>query len=100
MRRPELTAIIYNKRGDILSIGKNSYVKTHPLQARYARQVGDPTKIYLHAEISAIVRCRSDGAYRIAIFRYGKGGEARNARPCVICEQAIKEFGIKKVEHT
>lgn len=101
MRRPLLTAIIYDKRGNILSIGKNSYVKTHPLQAWYARRLGEPTKIFLHAELAAIIKCRkATSASRIAVFRYGKDGTPRNARPCRICTQAIKEFGIKEIEYT
>lgn len=96
-----VTAVIYDKKGNILSIGKNSYVKTHPLQVWYANKAGEPTKIFLHAEIHAIVRCRTTAKpYKIMVFRYGKRGEPRNAKPCRICEQAIKEFGIKIVEHT
>lgn len=100
MKRPSLTAIIYDRKGNILSIGKNSYVKTHPLQAAYARKVGCPDRIYLHAEIAALIRARSNKPYRIVVFRYGAGGEPRNARPCVICQRAIKDFGIKVVEYT
>ena len=46
-----LTAIIKDKRGNVLAIGKNSYTKTHPYQAKCAREVGLPEKIYLHAEL-------------------------------------------------
>ena len=96
-----VTAIIYDKRGKVLSVGKNSYVKTHPLQAEHARRAGEPYKVYLHAEVSAIAKCKSlDKAYRISIFRFLEDGSPANARPCPICCSAIKATGIKKIEHT
>lgn len=96
-----VTAIIYDKRGRVLSIGSNSYVKTHPLQADHARRAGEPNKIFLHAEVHAITRCRDiTKAYRMAIFRYLEDGSPASACPCCICKSAIKEAGIKFVEHT
>ena len=100
-KKHEVAATIYDKRGRILSVGRNSYVKTHPFQARLAKRTGNPAKEYLHAEISALVRCRSvREPYRILVTRYGHGGIPRNARPCEICALAIREAGIKVVEHT
>ncbi len=97
----DITAIIYDKRGKVLSIGKNSYVKTHPLQAKYANKVGLPEKQFLHAEISAIVRCRDLAkAHKIEVFRVGRNGDLLLAKPCPVCESAIKASGIKHVEHT
>lgn len=100
-KRFSVTAIIYDKRGNVLSIGNNSYVKTHPMQAMYARRAGEPHKVYLHAEIHAITRCAElDKAHRISIFRYREDGSPAMARPCKICEQAITATNIKIVEHT
>jgi tRNA(Arg) A34 adenosine deaminase TadA len=99
--RFEITAIIYDKRGKVLSIGKNSYVKTHPYQAKCAQKVGLPDKQFLHAEIHAIVRCRKlDKAHKIVVMRFDKDGEAKNAAPCPVCHSAIQAAGIKIVEHT
>ena len=96
-----ITAIIYDKRGRAISVGKNSYVKTHPKQARHAVRVGLPEKQYIHAEVAAIVRCKDlSKAYRIVVSRVDKKGKFRNAKPCPICESAILEAGIKKVEWT
>jgi tRNA(Arg) A34 adenosine deaminase TadA len=101
MHRPTLTAIIYDKKGNILSIGKNSYVKTHPLQSYYANKANDTHKKYLHAEIAAIVRLGyAARPYRIVVHRYGSNGEPRLAKPCAICIGAIKDYGIKRIEHT
>lgn len=100
-QRQSITAIIYDKRGRILSIGKNSYVKTHPLQAKFARGCKEEHKIYLHAEIHAITRCMDlDRAHKMLVTRYNKHGEPMNAAPCPICQAAIKQTKIKIVEHT
>ena len=97
----QITAILYDKRGRVLSIGKNSYVKTHPYQAELAKAAGQADKIYLHAEIDAIIKCRDlDKAHRISIFRTTKNGEYGLAKPCSICCSAIKAAKIKVVEHT
>lgn len=96
-----VTAMIYDRRGKILSIGKNSYLKTHPMQARHAHKTGHPEKQFLHAEIHAITRCRNlDRAYKIFITRYNKQGEPVLAKPCPVCMSAIQESGIKHVIHT
>jgi hypothetical protein len=97
----DITAVIYDKKGRIISIGKNSYVKTHPKQALHAARVGRPEKIFLHAEMDAIIRCRNlSKAYRIVVSRVSKRGKYVNAKPCPVCESAITESGIKHVEWT
>ena len=101
MAKPNLTAIIYDKRGKILSVGKNSYVKTHPLMKKMAERVGDPHKVFLHAEVAAIVRCQNlEDAHKIAVFRYNKKGEPVNAKPCEVCQEALRMVGISNIEHT
>lgn len=100
-QRFDLTAIIYDKRGKVLSIGKNSYAKTHPLQYKHACAVGLPDKQFLHAEIHAIALCRRlDRAHKIVVMRFDKQGEPCSAEPCVVCRSAICAAGIKIVEHT
>lgn len=96
-----ITAIITDKRGRVLSIGKNSYVKSHTMMARLANSVGTPDKIYLHAEIDAILRCQTlKKAHKIFVSRTLKSGEYGMAKPCPICQKAIAESGIKIIEHT
>jgi hypothetical protein len=69
--------------------------------ARYAAKCGQPYKIFLHAEVHAILRCKDlSKAHKIFIARYGKSGQPLNAKPCPICMQAIKESGIQLIEHT
>jgi tRNA(Arg) A34 adenosine deaminase TadA len=99
--RQAITAIIYDKKGRVLSIGQNNYLKSHPLQAHHADAVGEPYKIFLHSEIHAITRCPDiSKAYRISVFRYGKDGRPMLAAPCPICRSAIAATPIKIIEHT
>ena len=99
--RRHVTAKIYDKRGNLLSVGKNSYTKTHPLQAFHANRVGMSQQIYLHAEIDAISKCKDlSKAHRIVVERYSKTGDPLLACPCPICNDGIKETPIKFVEHT
>jgi tRNA(Arg) A34 adenosine deaminase TadA len=100
-KRHDITAIIYDKRGNVLSIGKNSYIKTHTLQAKYAKEVGEDYKIYLHAEIHAITRCaKIESAHKIVITRYDSNGSPVNSKPCRVCQEAIKHTKIKVIQHT
>lgn len=100
-QRQSITAVIFDKRGRVLSIGQNSYIKTHPLQAKHADKVGLPEKQFLHAEIHAITRCRElSKAHRILITRYDRRGNPVLAKPCPICQSAIQAAGIEIVEHT
>lgn len=100
-KQHELTAIIYDKRGRVLSIGKNSFIKTHPLQKKLAKKVGLPEKEFIHAEVAAIVRCSDlSKAASIKIFRFDSSGSPVLAKPCPICQSAIKSAGIKHIFHT
>lgn len=97
--RQELVATVYDKRGRILARCKNSYTKTHTKQAHYANMVDLPEKVFLHAEIAALIKARGKG-HKIKIERYGKNGDPLLAKPCKICELAIREAGIHFVEYT
>lgn len=100
-RRHAITAVIYDKRGMVLSIGQNSYIKSHPYQAMLAQRMGQHHKVFLHAEIHAITRCRDlSKAYKISVFRYNRAGEPVLAMPCEICAAAIDRAGIRFTEHT
>lgn len=96
-----ITAIIYDKRGRVLAIGKNNYYKTHTVQAHHAEKVGLPHKQYLHAEIDAIIRCRKiNKAHKIMVTRIDAQGNPALAKPCPVCQSAINATTIKIIEHT
>ena len=100
-QRQEITAILYDRKGRVLSVAKNSYTKTHTLQAKHASKVGLPDKIYVHAEIGCIIKCKDlSKAHKISVFRYTKDGKPANAKPCKVCMSALDEAGIEIIEHT
>jgi len=94
-----LIAIAVDSNGVIIAKGTNSYSKTHPMQADYAKKMGRNDAIYLHAEIAALIKCRRD-PYIMFVFRFNKKGESVMAKPCPICNLAMKEAGVKKVIYT
>ena len=98
--RKKVGALILNKT-KVITQGVNQDTKSHPFQARLADMVGLSEKIYLHAEISALIKCKSD-ADTIVVARLGghSGYELRNAKPCPICSLALKEAGIEHIYYT
>jgi tRNA(Arg) A34 adenosine deaminase TadA len=95
-----LKATVYDKKGRVLAVGENSYEKTHPKMACLAKKTNKPDRIYLHAEIAALVKVRSGTPYKIFVERYDSKGNPKLAAPCPICMMAIKEAGIKRIEYT
>ena len=98
-KRFDLTAFAYDKRGRLLAVGRNSYIQTHPLQAKFAKKAGRPQAIYVHAELAALMKARQQ-VHKLVVFRYNKDGSPGNAKPCEICQLAIEAFNVKYVEHT
>lgn len=98
-RRYNITALAYDKKGRLVSVGKNSYTKTHPLQARYAKLADKPHSVYLHAEIAALIRAREQ-VHKLVVTRFDSKGRAVNAKPCAACQLALRDFGVKHIEHT
>jgi len=92
-------AAILDKKGQIISIGKNSFIKTHPKQFSY-NQYSNPFKLFLHAEIDALLKNKTDNGYMMIIARMTKTGLIRSAKPCIGCFNAIQESNIKKVYYT
>ena len=100
--RYNVRAIINDKQGHCLSLASNSYTKSHPLQAHFAKLAGQPNKIYLHAEILALIRSSlysNNKPYEINISRI-KDNKDYSAKPCPICVLAMEAFGIKIVNYT
>ena len=91
----EIRASVFDKKGTLISSATNSYEKTHPLQAHFARICGKPDSIYLHAELAALLKCGLKRPYSIFVERYKRDGRPGLAKPCPICMQAIHAWGIK-----
>lgn len=98
-KRYRIVAKCYDKRGRLISKGENSYVKSSPVQARWARLVGQPERVFLHAEIQAIILARGAPIHKIKIERYDARGNEAASCPCPVCFAAIRHAGIKVVEY-
>ena len=59
-----------------------------------------PDRVFLHAEIAAIIRAKGKAIHKIVVKRYDKSGRLMLAKPCPVCQLAIKEAGIKVVVHS
>ena len=95
-------AAIIVKRKRVLGKGMNSR-RSHPFQKLMSKS---EVKIALHAEISAIIdalKNNEEQALRgatIFVARVLKNGSRAIAKPCPICERAIKAYGITAVHYT
>ncbi len=102
--RARLAAAIVVKN-DIISVGHNR-LKSHPFQARFG---SNSDAIYLHAEIDAILSALriinpeelSKAELYVARVKYAdhhrNGFTLGLSKPCIGCQRAIQEFGIKRV---
>ncbi len=59
--KPKHFAYIYDRRGRLLACGENQYDRTHVRQFSYARRTGEPNRVYLHAEVAAIIKALKRG---------------------------------------
>jgi len=88
-------AICLNSSGHIVATATNSR-KTHPQQAEYAKRVGRPQKVSLHAELAALIKARED-VETVVVCRLNKRGELRLSKPCPVCRLALDEAGVDEV---
>lgn len=96
--KKQVGAILLNKNR-VVATATNLESKSHPLQARFAERVGLGEKIYLHAEIAALVKCREE-CDTIIVARVNPQHKLRMAKPCPICSLALKEAGISNIHYT
>lgn len=100
-KRYKLFATCYDKRGRILSYGENSYKKSHPLMRQLSIEAhGHPEKIYLHAELQAILRAGDRKIHKLVVQRFDDSGKPAMAKPCPICQKALKLYGVNIVCYT
>lgn len=99
-------AIVRNNK--IVAIGINS-MKSHPMAARFSK---NDQAIFLHAEVAAIknalreVEVEDLEKMELYICRVKKPKPFSKkwvwglAKPCIGCQRAIAEFGLKRVVYT
>ena len=87
---------VFVRKNHIISSGCNFLTKTHPFVRRL-----DPHKT-MHAEVDAIFKLKNKDQLKgssVFIYRENVFGPAI-ARPCPICMQILKIFGIRKAYYT
>ena len=106
LREKFAAAVVYRNR--IVSIGINS-MKSHPMQAKFSK---NEHAIFLHAEVAAIKNALREidvddfSKCDIYITRVKKEAPFTKkfvwglAKPCIGCERAIAEFGLKRTIYT
>lgn len=102
-QQQRIVATALDKKGRIIGVGSNSYKKTHPIMKELAFKAGLDNaehKLFLHAEIQAILKAGDQNIDTICVARKGRKNQPLTAKPCQICEEAIKLFGIKNVFYT
>lgn len=93
-------AVVFKKRGNhVIASASNSGSKTHPRQLELASRKNCFSTGKLHAEVRAIIRSKGKGD-SIIVCRLGKAGALRLAKPCSVCQEAIRESGIQHVYFT
>ena len=95
-----IKATTYDKKGKVISVAENNYKKTHPLMQHFGAKVGLHEKLYLHAEVLALVRAGEKKVHSIYVERYNADGSPALAKPCPICAKAIKAWGVSNVFYT
>lgn len=100
MSRHVVYAKAYDKRGTLIASATNSYTKTHPLMLYFGKQVGITYKVFLHAELAALLKCGAVAPHTLVVSRQTKDGVPALAKPCAICERAIAAWGVKRVEYS
>lgn len=105
----KLGAVIFNMH-HIYASSHNSN-KTNPLQAQYNKYKDkncSSWKHSVHAEISCIhkflqkyyLNLPQVNKLMILIYRQHKNGKYAMAKPCKICERALRNLGIKNIIYT
>lgn len=84
------------KKSKVIATAVNLEQKSHPLQAKLAKQVGLCEKIYLHAEISALIKAKEE-ADTIVVARVNSQNKLRMAKPCPICSLALGQENITNI---
>ena len=87
-------AVVVDKKGNIESFSCNLR-KTHPIQFKYAKLAHEDKRIYLHAEIAALIKANKPR--KIYVVRIGKKGNRLPAVPCPVCRGLINHLNVEVV---
>ena len=101
-KKYKIKATTYDSSGRKISSKQNSYQKTHPTQAYFAKLANSAERIVLHAEVRALLDAKRQRKTvdTIVVERYDTKGNPALAKPCEVCELFIRHCGVKKVIYT
>ena len=95
---------VYKNR--VIAVGYNTN-KTSPLQAEYNKYrdyILPPQKNGIHAEMSCLIKIKDMdidfSKVILYIYREDFNGNLAISRPCMACEHAIRDYGIKHIHYT
>lgn len=98
---PVGAAIMSN--GKIIASGCNQGWKTHTYVRQHSWKNGHQNNKTIHAELAAIFKVKNKKKLKgaiIFVYRQTKNGNFGMARPCCMCMDLIRHYGIKKVIYT
>ena len=106
--RCRVYSVATDKRGNYLGEAMNSYILTHPKQAKYGNIFGQIRRCnigshVLHSEVRTLLKSAKSGrkVTDLYIARVDKQGNVKNAKPCVICQAMLNsEFPDVVVHYT
>ena len=82
--------------GNDVTAEVTNLMKSHPIQAKYAKKAGFPHKISLHAELRALISSERP-VTALIVARVDKKGNLKLAKPCGLCQLAIEDHGVEEV---
>jgi deoxycytidylate deaminase len=98
VRYRHTSVLVYKNR--IVSIGVNSYKKTHPI----AWQRGRNSWCFVHSEVASLAAYRglvSDLRHcTMYNVRVGVRGDIQLSKPCQNCTKVMIAFGLRRVAYT
>lgn len=92
--------VIFDKN-KIISIGTNSYCKTHPKALKFQKDEIIDKKKYIpsiHSELSAVLKLGVEDCSKLTFFniRIDNNNELNNSCPCSGCTKLLRQVGFRK----
>lgn len=98
--RPSIISYALDKKKRIVSIGMNSYIKTHPTQFKYGKMSGNENKTYIHAELDSLIKAKGKKIHTVIVCRHDRNKVLAIAKPCESCMLALKDYGVEEVYYS
>lgn len=101
VKRYEIIATCFDRKGRVLGAGVNDYNRSHPLAKHFAMVAGESEqKDKVHAELAAVLASGRKNIHSILVQRFHNDGTMALAAPCPTCKAMLRGFGVKIVRFT